>query len=152
MTSNTERLIGAWWLVSWEEIDSEGGVRYPLGPDAVGQISYEATGRMSAQLMRPKQSVFESQDWRRAAVEERAAAWSNYFGYFGSYRIDETVGAVVHFIEGSWFPNLVGTEQIRFFQFEGSRVTLNADTEWGNVRIVWEKIKGATSNSASIAI
>jgi hypothetical protein len=114
--------------------------------------TYDATGNMSAQLMRPKQPVFESEDWRRAAVEERAAAWGNYFGYFGTYTIDETVGAVVHHIEGSWFPNLIGTDQVRFFKFEGNRVILDADTEWGKVRIVWEKMEGTTSNSASIAI
>jgi hypothetical protein len=44
-------------------------------------------------------------------------AWVNYFGYFGTYSVDEQNKAVIHRIEGSWFPNLVGTEQIRYYRF-----------------------------------
>jgi hypothetical protein len=90
--------------------------------------------------MRPNQPSFASEDWREATAGEKAAAWSNYFGYFGTYTIDEQAGTVVHHIEGSWFPNLMGTDQIRHFRFEGERIVLAADTEWGQVRIVWEKI------------
>ena len=115
---------------------------YPLGPGAVGQISYDAAGRMSAQLMRSNQARFEREDWRQATTEEKSAAWGNYFGYFGTYTIDEKAAAVVHHIEGSWFPNLIGTDQVRYFRFEGDKVVLDADTEWGQVRIVWEKIRG----------
>jgi Lipocalin-like domain len=139
MTSSTEKLLGTWRLISWEERKGS-DVSYPLGSDAVGQISYDAVGRISAQLMRPNQPSFGSEDWREAQAGEKAAAWSNYFGYFGTYTVDEHVGTVVHHIEGSWFPNLMGTDQIRHFRFEGERIVLDADTEWGQVRIVWEKI------------
>jgi len=47
---------------------------------------------------------------------------------------------VIHHVEGSWFPNLLNTKQTRHFQFEGSRLVLNADTEWGQVQIVWERM------------
>jgi hypothetical protein len=95
---------------------------------------------MSAQLMRPNQPSFASKDWREATAGEKATAWGNYFGYFGTYTIDEQAGTVVHHIEGSWFPNLMGTDQIRHFRFEGERIVLDADTEWEQVQIVWEKI------------
>jgi Lipocalin-like domain len=140
MTSNAEQLFGTWRLISWEERKAGLEVSYPLGADAVGQISYDPAGRMSAQLMRSNQPSFASEDWREAKAEEKAAAWSNYFGYFGTYTIDEQASTVVHHIEGSWFPNLMGTDQIRHFRFEGERIILDADTEWGKVRIVWEKI------------
>jgi Lipocalin-like domain len=152
MASPIEKLVGTWRLISWEERDGGGEVHYPLGPDAIGQISYERTGRMSAQLMRSKQPLFKREDWRQATTEEKAAAWSGYFGYFGTFTVDELAGAVVHHIEGSWFPNLVGTDQVRYFQFEGQQIILDADTEWGKVRIVWEKLEGVASTSASIAI
>ena len=66
-------------------------------------------------------------------------AWVNYFGYFGTYSVDEENKVVIHRLEGSWFPNLVGTEQIRYYRFEGKHLVLEAKTPWGNVRIVWEK-------------
>jgi Lipocalin-like domain len=134
------QLLGSWRLISWEEHDASGRVHYPLGPKAVGQITYTADGRMSAQLMRPGSTRFASEDWRKATPQEKSTAWSDYFGYFGTFRIDLAQRAVVHQIEGSWFPNLVGTEQIRHFRFEGERLILDADTEWGKVHIVWQKI------------
>jgi ketosteroid isomerase-like protein len=135
--SNREKLLGTWNLVSWE-ID-DGHIIQPLGDRPVGQLSYSADGRMSAQLMRRHQRLFANADWRKAASDEKATAWSGYFGYFGSYSIDEEQQAVVHKIDGSWFPNLVGTEQKRSFRFQGNNLLLTADTEWGHVRIVWER-------------
>jgi hypothetical protein len=76
-----------------------------------------------------------------ATAEEKAAAWGNYFGYFGTYTLDEQAQAITHHIEGSWFPNLVGTRQVRYYHFEGSQLVLDADTEWGQVRIVWKKVQ-----------
>jgi hypothetical protein len=133
-------LLGVWRLVSWEAHDATGAITYPLGEDAIGQISYDASGRMSAQLMRQHQARFASEDWQQASEQEKAAAWGGYFGYFGTYTIDERVGTVTHHIEGSWFPNLIGTQQIRYYHFEGDQLVLDADTAWGQVRIVWEKV------------
>lgn len=135
-----QRLLGSWRLLSWNIRDADGTLSYPLGEEAIGQLSYDASGRMSAQLVRPRQTQFAANDWRQASSEEKARAWSNYFGYFGTYGIDEEAGAVIHHIEGSWFPNLEGGDETRYFRFEGSRLLLEADTAWGHVGIVWEKI------------
>jgi hypothetical protein len=136
------KLVGSWQLISWEENES-GTVNYPLGPDAVGQIIYTEDGRMSAQLMRRGVQRFASEDWRKASTEEKSRGWSGYFGYFGTYSIDLQRRAVVHHIEGSWFPNLLGTDQVRQFRFEGERLILDADTQWGQVHIVWAKSHSA---------
>lgn len=106
------RLLGAWRLVSWEIRNPDGTVTAPLGTGEIGQLMYDADGRMSAQLVRPNQARFASDDWRQASPEEKARAWSDYFGYFGTYTVDEQEKAVVHHIEGSWFPNLVGENQM----------------------------------------
>ena len=55
--------------------------------------------------MRRDQPRFQDDDWRKATDEEKAAAWSGYFAYFGSFTVDEGAGIVTHHIEGSWFPN-----------------------------------------------
>jgi hypothetical protein len=136
--SDRQQLLGAWRLVSCEET-SDGGVTYPFGSSAIGQISYDVSGRMSAQLARANQVPFSSEDLRESTSQERTMAWENYFGYFGSYTVDEERKTVVHRIEGSWFPNLVGTEQIRHYQFEGKQLVLQANTPWGQVRNVWVK-------------
>jgi Lipocalin-like domain len=62
MGLSIEKLLGTWRLISWEERKAGLEVSYLLGADAVGQISYDAVGRMSAKLMRPNQPNFASED------------------------------------------------------------------------------------------
>ena len=133
------RLVGAWRLVSWFEIKTTGERAYPLGEDAVGQIIYTKDGRMTAQLMAVQPERFRSDDWREASETESARAWKQYFGYFGRFTVDLDENAVIHHIDGSWFPNLVNSKQKRQFEFEDSRLVLKADTEWGRVQIIWER-------------
>ncbi len=122
-------IIGAWKLLYWREVHSDGSVDHPLGPDAVGQLMYDPSGRMSVQLVQPHQDRFASDDWREATEEEMISAWPRYFGYFGTYGLDDEQEAVVHHIEGGWFPNLEGTEQIRQCRFdEKGRLHLDAHT------------------------
>ena len=133
------RLIGAWDLICWREIRPDGGVDYPLGEDALGKLLYTEDGHVSAQLARRRLRRFRKDDWREAAEAERAGAWKDYFGYFGTYSIDHERHAVIHHVEGAWFPNLAGTDQVRGYRFEDDRLVLNADTAWGRVEIVWKR-------------
>lgn len=137
------RLIGTWRLVSFHEERNSGEIVSPT--EDQGQLIYTAEGRMSAQLMHASRARFAKGDWREATAEERVRAWLEYFAYYGTFSIDEEKRAVIHHVEGSSFPNLVGTRQVRYFRFEGERLVLNADGEWGKVQAVWEKI--ASSNS-----
>jgi hypothetical protein len=134
-----DKLLGSWRLVSWDWQDAAGAVTSPLGEDPVGQLTYDASGTMSAQLMRRARQPFRDEDWRRATDAEKAAAWSGYFGYFGTYAVDEEAGIVTHNVEGSAFPNLVGTEQVRRCSLDGDLLSLVAETAWGRVSITWEK-------------
>jgi len=53
---------------------------------------------------------------------------------------------VIHHVEGAWLPNLLGTDQIRIFQFVGNQLVLDADTESGKVRIEWERAKNVATS------
>src|SRR5579875_3603671 len=130
-TDIKQELFGAWRLVSWKQVGNDGVRRYPLGPDAVGQLMYTPDDRVSAQLVRVGQPRFASDDWQAATGEEMKAAWPAYFGYFGRFSIDDDQRAVVHHVEGSWFPNLVGTDQIRHYRMDRDRLILDAETAWG---------------------
>jgi hypothetical protein len=134
------RLIGAWRLKEWSEHIATGETRYPLGETATGQLIYSEDGHVAAQLMRAGVPKFAQDDWRKATGAEEGPAWMGYFGYWGSFSIDEEKHAVIHHIEGSWFPNLLGTDQVRVYKIEGQQLILDADTAWGKVHILWEKI------------
>lgn len=133
------RLVGAWRLKEWSEHTATGETRYPLGPKATGQLLYTADGHVSAQLMRAGVSKFAQDDWRKATAGEEGRAWIGYFGYWGIFSVDVEKHAVVHHIEGSWFPNLLGTDQVRVYKIDGQQLILDADTAWGKVHILWEK-------------
>jgi hypothetical protein len=141
-TSLRDRLLGSWRLVTWKWEDAQGPVTSPLGEDPLGQLMYDAAGRVSAQLMRRNQPPLHDDDWRNAVDEEKARAWSGYIGYFGTFTVDEDGGAVTHHIEGGWFPNLIGTQQLRRCTFDGDQLSLEAQTPWGRVTILWERIEG----------
>lgn len=145
MTSKVkERLLGAWTLVEWSEQRSGGSKAYPLGEDAIGQIVYTEDGHVAAQLARPARRSFPSADWREAEEEDAARAFKEYFGYFGTFTIDTESQVVTHHVEGSWFPNLAGSDQERHYRFENDLLVLDADTDWGKVRIVWRKAQSAS--------
>jgi hypothetical protein len=132
-----ERLIGAWSLLECAEIMQDGSKRLPYGEGALGQVIYTADGRMTAQLVRAGRPTLASDDYRDAPIELMAAAFQNYFGYFGRYEVDAGAGTVTHFIEGASIPNLENKAQKRTFRLEGDRLVLEAATPWGFIRNTW---------------
>src|SRR5579864_3414615 len=140
--SVTQQFIGVWKLVSYELRAPSGALSYPLGNDPVGRITYDAEGRMSAQLMRRNPPNFSNDDRRKATTEEMVAAWRGYVGYFGTYTVDEKAGTVIHHVEAAWFPNFVGTEQVRHFKLQSDRLTLESDQAGGGrATLVWRRTR-----------
>lgn len=143
LPTGRRKFLGSWGLISFEWRNEGGDVRTDLGDDPVGQITYDASGTFSVQMMRRTLSRFSSDDLRQATSEEKACAWSGYFGYFGTYTVSESGDAVTHHVEGSSFPNIVGTDQLRSCTFLGDRLTLTSESQWGRVTIVWQKVQQA---------
>ena len=119
-----QRFIGTWKLVTSEFRTSDGKVTYPLGEKAVGILVYDSGGRMAAQLMRPDRPKFASGDMRGGTPEEIKTAAEGYVAYFGTYEVDDKKGTVVHHVDASLFPNWLGQDQTRFFEFSDDLLTL----------------------------
>ena len=119
-----EQFIGSWKLVSSEFRRPDGEATYPMGRDAVGIIMYDASGHMSTQIMQPNRPTFASGDHLRGTPEEIKSAFSGYIAYYGTYEVNEEEGTVTHHVQGSLFPNWVGTALRRFFEFSGNRLIL----------------------------
>jgi hypothetical protein len=136
------RLLGAWRLVSWRIGDESGRIDEPLGPHPTGLLVYTADGFMSASLMASARKDFAGGDPLRGTPEECAAAMRGFHSYSGRYRIEE--GRVIHSVEIALCPNLVGTEQIRFFNLEGDRLVLSTPPlkragVIGIANLVWQR-------------
>jgi hypothetical protein len=137
----TAPVVGTWRLKVWETRTSDGRVDYPLGPDAVGYLTYTRVGHMSVTIMRPDRPVFESTDLLGGTPEELATAARGFVGYCGRYELRD--GRVIHHIEASLFPNWVGTAQERFLQVDDNHLTLTSrPLQIGGTttsRLVWER-------------
>jgi hypothetical protein len=116
------QLAGTWQLISYKVQDTTGQVSYPYGQDAIGYLIYTHDGFMSATLMSSSRPRFAAADPTGGSLEERAVATQTYLAYCGKY---ETQGnQIIHHIEASLFPNWVGIDQKRFFEFEDNKLTL----------------------------
>ena len=128
-TDQTDRrFIGTWILVTSEFRTSAGKVTYPLGEKAVGILIYDTGGRMAAQLMRPDRPKFASGDMRGGTPEENKAAVEGYVAYFGRYEVNSINGTIVLHVEASLFPNWLGQDQVRSFEFSADAGTLTLKT------------------------
>jgi lipocalin-like protein len=144
--SRATAFVGAWKLVSYESRDNLGTVQYPLGQGLVGQLLYDGRGNMSAMLMRPDRPAFDSKDPLRGTDAEVRAAFTGFTAYFGTYTVDAAKGTVTHHVRAASYPNWVGSDQLRFFTFDGPRLVLSTPPiQMGGqsltTLVVWERLR-----------
>lgn len=116
-------LIGTWRLISYEARTAEGDVSYPLGQDPSGFILYSEDGYMSVTMMTSGRTDYASGDLRAGTTEEKLSAAETFLAYSGRYTFEGD--RVLHHVEVSFFPNRVGTTQIRHLTLSGDTVTLS---------------------------
>jgi Lipocalin-like domain len=108
--------------VSYVAQADDGSVAYPLGPNPVGSLVYTDGGWMSAHLAAGDRAALPADDVAGGSESDRAAAYSSYFAYCGTYVIRGDT--IVHHVAMSLMPNWVGTDQTRFFEFSGDDLLL----------------------------
>jgi len=143
MTQN--QFVGTWRLVSCENRDADGQISYPYGEDAVGYITYTADGYMSMTVMKANRPHFAAGDLLGGSIDEQAMAAQTYASYCGRYEI-QTNNKVIHHIEASLFPNWVGIDQERFFEFmANNQLSLNTAPflvggKQQTAHLIWESV------------
>ena len=136
-------VVGTWRLQVWETQTADGQVGYPLGPDAVGYLSYTPEGYVFVAMMRADRPRYATADLLGGTPAERATGAAGYVTYCGRYQLE--AGRVIHRIELSLFPNWTGLDQERFVEVEGDRLTITtAPLAIGGTttnRLVWERVR-----------
>lgn len=136
--SVAKRLVGSWELVNYEIIAAD-GTRRPGNFDR-GQVTYDASGRMSAHLMHSSNKA----DQAPQTDDVRAAAYRRYLGYWGPFIVDVAGGTVTHVVEGSSNPSWVGSRQLRYYELspDNSQLTLSLrDGARTTQSLVWKRSK-----------
>jgi hypothetical protein len=140
-SSIQKRFEGTWTMVGYEVRTADGRTLYPLGKDAVGRLTYDSAGHVSLQMMQRGQKPFHTDKPAEATSEELVAAWRGYIGYYGNWMVDEKAQTVIHSVEAAWYPNYMGTKQVRHYKFEGNRLTLEGDNSLGKAIVTFEKAR-----------
>ena len=106
-------LIGAWTLVSDENVRADGSRVQVMGPNPQGLLIFDADGRYSLQLLRPGRPKFGSNNRMEGTPEENKAAVQGANPHWGTYSVNEADRTFVLHMEGSTFPNFNGVDQKR---------------------------------------
>ncbi len=146
--ADKDKFVGAWRLISIED-PSPTASKPDQNP--TGYIMYDATGHMSVQIVRQQDRPrFASGKLEQGTPEEIKAAFVGYGAYYGTYEVKEDQKLVIHHLEGALFPNEIGADNIRYYEFMGDRVRLiipdivngKVQPKSPNARsLVWERLK-----------
>jgi len=136
-------LIGTWTLVS-ATVDRGGSKSEPFGPKPKGQLMFDAGGRFSVVVARPDLPKISASNRLSGTAKENGAIVQGSIAYFGTYTVREDDRAFIFHVEGSTFPNWVGTDQKRIFTIAGDQLkytnTARSGGE-GTALIVWKRLK-----------
>ena len=141
----SSRLIGVWTLVAYTEEKEGCKDANPLGLTPVGFLIYTPDGFVSAQLMKPGRSAFQSRDGHHGTPEEYVESGSGYIAYCGIYEVDEANETVTHIPTVALLPNLIHVRQLRAIKLNGDRLTLrtagvpDADGVFVSSHLEWQR-------------
>src|SRR5579863_2347575 len=113
MSGITSQLVGVWRLMSYTDEQEGQEARFPFGPQPEGFLIYTPDGFVSAQLMKPGRSLFQSKDWNGGTAQEYQESGSGYIAYCGRFEVDEEKETVTHIPSVALVPNLIPQRQVR---------------------------------------
>ena len=140
------QFAGSWKLISSEMRTPSGEILYPLGKDCEGRIIFDMEGNFSAQLMRPGRSEFASGDLLRGTDKELREAYQGYVAFWSKIEVHPEKQQFTYEVAGSLFPNWIGHSNLRYYEFDGDRLTfktpsfLMAGQELTGV-LIWERVR-----------
>ncbi len=142
--SVSKKFLGAWRLVSTEQVLADGTKRpNPLfGAGASGYLMYTET-RMCAVLVNPNRPRWEP--GRPPTDQEVRSAFNGLTSYCGAWEVDTKQGLVIHHVELDKAPHIMGTLRKRYFTFSGDRLVLRPAPPLPEgvkeYSLTWERVK-----------
>ena len=116
MNSPSINLVGVWRLKSAVIIDQESGERTETyGANVLGRAIFEATGRMIVMLVPSGRSHADSD-------ADAAQLFRSMVAYSGRWSIDGE--KFVTRVDMAWEPSWIGTDQVRYYAFDGQTLSL----------------------------
>lgn len=140
-SATSARLVGTWTLVS--EVAHEGDkTTQPLGPNPLGMMMFDHSGRFMMFISRPGIPKFAAGKRDAGTPEENKAVLAGLLAFFGTYSVNEADQVLILRPDASTFPNWIGEDQKRFLRFDGDRqIWTNRTPAIGAevVEVVWKR-------------
>jgi hypothetical protein len=133
-------LVGTWSLVS-ETYEQNGKTIQPYGIHPKGFEVFGSNGRFAVIIVNPDLPKFASNNRVAGTAEENKAVVQGSLAYFGTYTVDPAEKTWSVQIEGSTFPNWIGSSQKRSIAIAGDELTVtNPKASAGlAATIVWKR-------------
>ena len=142
MNISNEKFVGSWELLEWSAELTDGKIVFPFGEDAIGRITYDDLGNMAVQIMENNRSQFQSEDPLQAQPDEIIPAYRGFLAYCGDYEVHPVTNQVTHQIKISSFPNWIGQNQVRYYEFREDKMILSTDIVGSSRhKLIWKRAK-----------
>jgi hypothetical protein len=104
----------------------------------IGRIYYDRAGRMGAQLHPPGRKPLPGAP-ATPTVDDYREMLRGFVAYYGTYDVDESTKRVAHHIESASNPAWIGTDFVRWYEFEPGRLILRTAPN-STTPLVWERL------------
>jgi len=138
-----KNVVGSWTLTSVER--PEGPVANPRG-----LLVFDGAGHVCEITTRAERPRYRG---AQATPDEALAAFMDYGGHWGAYRLDTDRAQIVYHPEGAVNPNLMARDLVRGFELAADRLTITSaggdPTAPAGTRWVWTRVPPVEALSAS---
>lgn len=107
------------------DVTSEKTFEHPFGENARGKITYTDDGYMFVMIesAQPRPN-WASEDISIGTDQERTASTKGFISYCRKYELKND-SEIVHHVEMSFFPNWIGTSQLRYYKFQDGKLIIS---------------------------
>lgn len=136
----SNNFTGTWTLLKCIATEQDGKTSFPFGENPRGKIIYDAHGKMMAVITHEEVKKFKGQNPFQGTPNEIIPAYNGTISYFGSYTIVADSSMIIHSIEACSFPNWVGQQQKRRYEFKDDLLILRTPSI-GSIQyeLIWKR-------------
>jgi hypothetical protein len=138
-----EKLLGAWYLASFNSVHTDGSKLTVFGDNPSGIAFFDAAGHYIITVMRSDRASYAANDRTQGTADENKSTAQGTFTYFGTYTVSEPDRMLNIHVVGSSFPNWNGTDQKRTFAVSADELKLTnpVASTGGTTEVVWKRAK-----------
>ena len=142
VAQTAKELVGTWSMVSNVNVRPDGSKVDLFGPNPKAMVMFDGNGHFVLDQGNPNLPKFKSNNRAQGTPEENQAVVQGSLSYHGTYSVADKV--LTFKVEGSSFPNWVGTDQkrtITSFTGDDLRWTNPGASVGGSADTVWKRLK-----------